>query len=282
MPAPRLSSSIAFYMLGDLHIEYGIKKREKKYFPRSTQALLGYLLINRNRYHDREVLADRLWGRLDAERARQCLNTTIWRLRTFIDGANPCREAECFQSKNGALRFNTECNYWLDIEVFERTINFTCKKRVDQLTLHEVNELEAALDLYRGDFLETIGHSWAIAEREHLRAIYVDGLALLAQYRVREKDFAAAIALGHKALRLESLREDVHRIVIEAYARSGRVGEALRHFAVCSKQLRHELAVKPANETILLRDSILRGVDLARGPLAGADRSGWEESNPSA
>jgi DNA-binding SARP family transcriptional activator len=276
MPAPRLSPSIYFYVLGDMHIEYAARPREKAYLPRSIQALLGYLLINRNRYLDREVLADRLWGHLDAERARQRLNTTIWRLRSLIDVANNSRQANCLQSKNGALRFNPECHYWLDIEVLERAINSTSKKRLDQLSSHEVNELDAALELYRGDFLETIGNSWAVAEREHIRAMYIDGLALLAQYRVREKDFVAAITLGNRAVRLEPLREDIHRTVIEAYGRSGRTGQALRHFAVCSKHLRRELAIEPAGETILLRDSILRGFDVPRGPLAGADRSAQE------
>ena len=51
----------------------------------ATQALAAYLILNRRRCHPRAVLAGQFWGGYDESRARDCLNTTLWRLRRVLE-----------------------------------------------------------------------------------------------------------------------------------------------------------------------------------------------------
>jgi DNA-binding SARP family transcriptional activator len=263
-----------FYVMGDVHIE-SVGLDRTMTLPRATQNLLGFLLIHRDRFHSREVVADRLWGEQDGERARLRVNTAIWRLREVF-GSSRHQHQDCLiQSAGGTIRFNTAIPYWLDVEMLEMKLKNLFEKRLDQLTRAEVTEAEGALELYRGDLLEPNNSPWVLVERERMRALYIDALAILAEYRMRENDFVLALALGHKALRLEPLREDVHRIVMESYARNGRAAEALRHFEICRKLLYSELAIAPAKETALLRERIFCEVAIpAATSMAAPPRAG--------
>ncbi|MDX1395034.1 MAG: hypothetical protein R3195_11610 [Gemmatimonadota bacterium] len=56
-------------------------------FPtRPAKGLFAYLVLNRSTAHTREKLADTFWGEQSERSARKCLRTTIWRVRSVIEG----------------------------------------------------------------------------------------------------------------------------------------------------------------------------------------------------
>ena len=58
-----------------------------------AQGLLAYLLLNRERLHSREVLAGIFWGDRSDGKARRCLNTALWRLRSALEPEGIARGA---------------------------------------------------------------------------------------------------------------------------------------------------------------------------------------------
>jgi DNA-binding SARP family transcriptional activator len=52
---------------------------------RANQALLAYLLLFRHRLHVRDLLAGLFWGDNGQEKARNCLNTALWRLWRILE-----------------------------------------------------------------------------------------------------------------------------------------------------------------------------------------------------
>ena len=52
-----------------------------------VQGLLAYLLLHRERVHSREALAGIFWGSRSDDKARRCLNTAVWRLRSALEPA---------------------------------------------------------------------------------------------------------------------------------------------------------------------------------------------------
>src|SRR5439155_1058593 len=96
--------------------------------------------------------------------------------------------------------------------------------------------LRAAADLYRGQFIDdvTVGeegwNEWLTRERERLLE-----LALGAMMRLGEQELAAggaehALKAGQRAIALNSMREDAHRLIVQALAATGRKAEALKHY----------------------------------------------------
>ena len=66
----------------------------------------------------------------------------------------------------------------------------------------------------------------------------------------------AASAPARKLLGLDFCREDLHRLLIRAYARLDQPHLALRQFELCAQQLREELEMEPGRETVALLERV--------------------------
>ena len=118
------------------------------------QGLLAYLLLQRHRTHSREGLASLFWGEQNEERARGCLNTTLWRLRTVLEPAGVTQGTYLVRDASGNIGFNRESRYWLDVAIFEDEINRILKIPYQSIEQAAVKKLETVLQLYNGEFLE--------------------------------------------------------------------------------------------------------------------------------
>ncbi len=66
------------------------------------------------------------------------------------------------------IQFNPETPLWLDVQDFEA-----------QAARPDLASLQAAADLYRGDFLSGFYDDWVISERYRLESVFLDALARL-------------------------------------------------------------------------------------------------------
>jgi DNA-binding SARP family transcriptional activator len=84
----------------------------------TVQALLAYPLLQRQRSQPRETLAGLFWGDYSQERARSCLNTTLWRLRQVLEPDGIPRGTYLLTISTDEVGFNLESDYWLDVATF--------------------------------------------------------------------------------------------------------------------------------------------------------------------
>lgn len=234
------------------HDEWPVETR----LSRTVKELLAYLTLFRHRIHAREVLAGQFWGDHSDEKARSCLSTALWRLRKVLEPDEVPKGTYLLTTPTGDIGFNRESEHWLDIEVFEHHGRELLAKPYQSLQPGEVNQLENALGLYRGELLEGFYDEWALRERERLRSLYLHSLAHLLQYYRHFKSYTKGLACGHKILDLDPLREEIHREMMRLYYRNGQRAQALRQYDNCSKILENELGVPPMEETQLLRVQI--------------------------
>jgi DNA-binding SARP family transcriptional activator len=214
---------------------------------RAPESLLAYLLLGRRRKHARDVLAGMLWPDLSDERARAALNTALWRLRRALDPAAP--EAYVQTSRNGDVGINATSDYWLDVEAFERVVGTALARSADVLEEAQASSLACGLRLYGADLLEGFCHDWALQERERLRLLYLDGMSRLMQH-YRSRDLSRdALFWGRQILRIEPLREEVHREMMELYLKTGQRALAVRQYRRCQDIMQAELGVPPMDET---------------------------------
>lgn len=128
------------------------------------------------------MLAGLFWGDHCQERARRCLNTTLWRLRQVLELEGIPRGTYLLTPAADEVSFNWESDYWLDAALFEEQAGQILTKPVEAMNTADVQILRQALQLYTGDLLEGFYDDWVLREREQLRRLYLNSLAHLLHY----------------------------------------------------------------------------------------------------
>lgn len=228
---------------------------------RAVQTMLAYLILQRRRAHSRETLLGTFWGEHDEESARNCLNTTLWRLRRVLEPPGVPRGTYLVTTPGGEVGFNDQSPYWLDVEVLERHASAVVDTAEGALEASTIAPLEEAVRLYAGDILDGVYDDWALRERERLRGVYLKSLACLMRYHASHGAPERGIAHAEEILRHDPLREEIHRELIRLHIATGARAMAARQYDACKRLLAEELGVEPMPETQALLVGIKRGTD---------------------
>jgi DNA-binding SARP family transcriptional activator len=228
---------------------------------RVIQGLLAYLLINRYRTHNRDVLAALYWGEQRQEKARHSVNTALWRLRRLLEPEGIPPGTYLVGKYSEEVGFNRESPYWLDLDIFEKQINKTLASSYQAVEAHEVEKLVKVLQLYEGELMESFYEDWALRERERLRTLYLNCMAFLLQYEKYHGSYERGLDYGRKILELDPLREEIQREMMRLFMASGQSALAVRQYETCCEILKNELGIKPMEETSALYTQIISGVE---------------------
>jgi len=234
--------SLMIYVLGPLLIKSDYCALDK--LPKKARALLAFLAAQHGEAVSRERLADLLWPYQGSEQARHSLRNCLLELRKALGPRAACHLAADFAN----CRIKDAV---VDLQDF------------DQLSRSpDRSELQAAADLYRGDFLADFYiasepfQEWLVAARDRTLASICGVLERLIALQDAAGEHEAAIQTGRRLVTLEPLSESGQRALMGAYAHGGRRGEALRQYRSCVNTLRRELGVMPDEETQALARSI--------------------------
>lgn len=211
-----------------------------------TVLLLARLALPPGQIHDRKRLTELLWPDRGEVQALASLRQSLWSLRKALgQGALPPIIAE-----RTSIRLDPAV-VEVDAVEFERQIR--SDKQAD---------LERAIALYRGDFLEEFdldddeGYQPFLFERRRLRGMALSGLKTLAGLRARAGDPDGAVEVAQRALSFDPLQEDVHAMIMRLHRDNGRLGLARDQYEACRDLLRRELGVAPSEEMEALRNSL--------------------------
>ena len=159
-------------------------------------ALLCYLAVT-GRPHFRSSLAGLLWGDLPDAKARTNLRKALANLRRSVGPhVNVTRQAAAL---------NRELPYWLDVEVFEATVSRMPETGIEQL--------QRAVELYRGDFLDGFHvrsalafEEWVFAQRTRLRELALQALHRLTVYYSQQGEAGLMAGIAY-ATRVHTSRQ---------------------------------------------------------------------------
>lgn len=240
-------------LLGEIHVDYEGSHSAIALTP-GLQLLLAYFVSHRHKCHPRLSLIDQFWPGFSEKRAQRCLRTALWRLKQAMalpgESTSPC----LLSTPAHEIQFNSDIAYWLDVEQFEIGIR---KWQGKILTEAAADELESVLKLYKGDFLNGHYEDWIIFERERLESMYINGLFQLMDYYKSEQLFDKGLICGQKILRVDLLREEIHREIMRIYNATGRRALAIRQYNQCALILKKELGIEPMPETQNLYQQLL-------------------------
>jgi DNA-binding SARP family transcriptional activator len=230
----------------------------------SCRPVLGYLLTHRHRHRrvSRVELAETLWADRDGTRARRCLSTALWRLKKST-GSRP--SLLVYQGAD-EVSFNWEAPAWVDSVAMELRVQPLLRVKPEMLRHEDVARLTRGVRLYRGDYMTGIDDDWACLERQRLRNLYLDGLYHLTLACAAAFDWFCVLKWGRRLSREEPLREDVHRLLMRAYAYTGNRAKAIAQYRECRCVLHDDLGIEPMAETRELFRQLARSAPPAELP----------------
>src|SRR5215472_5597133 len=244
-------------LLGPLVIESDDCRLGK--VPKKARALLGFLAAQGAQAVSRERLADLLWPYQGSDQARHSLRNCLLELRKALGP----RAGSYLVADFASCRLQ---DAGVDLDRFERLSRSQNRA-----------ELQAAADLYRGEFLADFHidsepfQEWLAAERDRTLVLICDILQRLSAAQDAAGEAEAAIQSGRRLVALDPLSEFGQRALMRAYARAGRRGEALRQYKSCAETLKRELGVAPDAETQALAHELARAGSIAETePRSGA------------
>jgi WD40 repeat protein/DNA-binding SARP family transcriptional activator len=235
-----MSEPLEIRTLGGLRIQHGGQAVTGR-----AAALLAYLACTR-RAQAREILATFLWP--ESPQALSNLRTLLTSLR---------REVGSYVDTGDPVAMNPERAWWLDVAEFEH--------QLDTAPQGDVRALEAALELYQGDFLAGLYvdsqsfEDWARLERERLRLRAMESLDTLITCHLAQGEYTRGLARATQLLAMDSLREKTHRQLMELLAQSGEREAALAQYETCCRLLDEELGAGPSPDLVALYRQIQAG-----------------------
>ena len=233
-----MKAALRLRLLGGFHLE-DAEGRSISLNLRKAQALLAYLAVVKGQSAGRDQLIGLLWGGSDAQRARQSLRQT---LATLTKALGPCAE-EVLRSEGQ------------DIGLTPGTVAVDVVEMEWLLAEGSMQSLIESKAIYRGDFLAGLAveapefDDWVQDLRGQLRDMIVLGLEELFDQQAAGEEIGAAVATGNQVIRIDPLREDMHRKLIKLYAQKGMRSSALAQYRSCRDILAGELGVEPDQET---------------------------------
>jgi adenylate cyclase len=202
--------------------------------PKRFALFLNVLLGSPSGFTVRDALLARFWPDSDDERARNSLRQALHQLRRSLGD-------DVFVSRGedvGVARDLVEC----DALEFERAL--------------ADDRLDAALELYRGDFLPAFFvegapdvEAWIDERRLHYRRSAARAAALLAERAEGAGQLRAAIERARQALAIEPVDEDAARRLIRLLAAAGEPAAAVAAYDAFAALIEVEHGVGPSAAT---------------------------------
>jgi DNA-binding SARP family transcriptional activator len=213
--------------------------------------LLKFLIAERNRVVPADVIADNLWpgtGRQGLGNVRYFMHA----LREKLEPHRPRGQRSSFiVTVQGGYALDRR-HVRIDADDYDEAISQGLEAAARNDDEFAIERLKDALALYRGDFLADEPYAeWAYAERDRLRGLAARALRAAA---ASEEDFEAATAHLERLATLEPYDADVHRELLTAWLRQGRVSNAARRYDAYRARLQRDLGEQPDFVLADLRD----------------------------
>lgn len=222
-----------FRLFGPLQVSReGQDLRES--IPEQASSILCYLILNRERPVHRDTLVGQFWGDSSQEKARKALRTAIWRIRSALEEDDG---PAVLLAESDYVAFNTEIDYWLDVEAFKTLVAEAQIHAEQSQTIEAMAALRDAVGLYLADLLEGWMDDWLLYDRMHLESLYLAALTGLMDAHSRLQEYHEALQYGMLILHCDPLLETVHRHMMRLHYWAGNRAAAVRQFQQCEEQL---------------------------------------------
>lgn len=235
-----------------------------------AKAILTLLAAESRRYN-REELIDLL--AIEAKDPRRALRWHVWAIQEgFRENLPEDSRIDVLITDDGddSIRLDDGITT-VDCATFKRLLSRSLKDK-------SIEDIEKAVNLYRGDFLTgskfpkmTEIQLRLLGQRPIFQGLYEEGLIELIQRFKSQGQSEKAIIWAQKLVQTTPVLEKGHEELIELYALMGRKDLAIQQFEICRDFLSEELGVEPSPRLKQLYDEIRSGRPIHRSRVPMAD-----------
>jgi DNA-binding SARP family transcriptional activator len=215
---------------------------------RRARDIFCYIATSKHRRVEKDVLIEAFWGDADFAQVEKNFHPTISHIRKALNSRQTLKQ-NFILYRDGAYQLNPELSYSIDTEDFDAHIIEAEKAKRDGDDAAFRHSLEAAHELYRGEFMAGVYDDWAEEQRGYYQEQLARILNGLAKISFKEKNWSGTIKLAGEILQSDPYREDVHRLLMRVFAAQGKRAAIREQFEKLSELLKKELGVEPAPET---------------------------------
>jgi two-component system, LytTR family, response regulator len=205
-----------------------------KWRTNKAQELFAYLLHNRDRMINRDMLIELLWPDCDIERGATQLYTTIYLIRRVLKTLNV---------NISIIKGRLDAGYRVDIgdtridtEEWEKQL-----RELPPLDSASAEQHEQVQQQYKGDYYEHYGYLWAEPERERLRRLWMNHTQTLSDFYAVHNMHSSVIRVNQLMQQLYPLEEQSYFNLMKTYAAAGSNSAVEEQYWLLSSRLEREL-----------------------------------------
>ncbi|MEJ2600571.1 MAG: BTAD domain-containing putative transcriptional regulator [Anaerolineales bacterium] len=206
------------------------------------QGLIAYLSLKRSKPVTRRQLASLFWPDSRPSQARANLRKLIYDLRHM----HPQMD-DWLGTSGKTLQWGPGVTILLDVETFENSLENA-----------GVEQLESALEVYRGELLPGCYDDWILLERQRLESLYTQAIEKLIQELESRREYGRAIAYAQRLINIAPMEESNYRQLMRLYALYGDRAGLVRTFNLCTSVLQRELDIQPSPLTRRLYQRLIQ------------------------
>lgn len=227
-----------------------------------VRSLFVYLVIESSHPHHRDHLAALLWSDQCDSNARSNLRKALFTLRNLLGDSTV--HSPLFLTTRNTIQFNPTADHTSDVAILTQLLERHSQHSHPQgeLCPECVSDLEQAVALYRGSFLNQIQsdseafEAWVMLHSQRLHELVVNACTALVAHYEYHHNYQKAQQYVQRQLQLEPWNEAAHQCLMRILAQCGQRTAALKQYDRCCLVLEKELATEPESATIELWQAI--------------------------
>jgi len=211
--------------------------------------ILCFIASRHNHRATKDSIVETFWPDTRPEDIDKNFWPTISYIRRALNSNQDVRK-NFIRYREGAYYLNPEFQYSFDCEEFEKLITLSQRHRSEGNSAAFAAAARSAVELYRGEFLEEVYDRWVEEPRAYFQSQYFTALKELADHHHRAAEFEQSILYCRMILNRDAYREDIHRQLMDSYARVGNRAALREQYETLKALLSEELGVDPLPETV--------------------------------
>ena len=223
---------------------------------RRARDILCFITSRRHHRASKDTIIDTFWGETDLEVVEKNFHPTVSHIRKALNSNQPLKQNFVLY-REGDYQLSPEFSYRIDIEEFDRLMGEGENARRARNFEECIKAYEAAVALYRGEFMQGSYEPWVDEQRVYYREQYLRLLESLAGVAQKMGDWLKSMQLAQRILHEDQFREDIHCLIMRAHGALGNRGAVREHYEGLKRLLQSELGVEPGSETRKLYQELI-------------------------
>ncbi|MFW5961385.1 MAG: BTAD domain-containing putative transcriptional regulator [Halanaerobium sp.] len=191
--------------------------------------IMQYIITHKDRAVSQEELIEELnfWKNSNPKGA---LTSAVYRLRKRLTDKIGAEAKNYIKTTGTAYTFNTEKDYWLDVEEFEQQCQLTWKSLENNNDQWQ-ESFEQAIELYKGDYLEKSNtEKWVWNKRDRYRELLISTLKKLDYHLSQAERFGELLDYYLKANNILSSDYEFMSQLIEVFLETDKTEMARKKY----------------------------------------------------